>query len=45
MVDVSKLAGCGVLSKLQYADDLGLVSETIRGIRNKFRKWNEVFES
>ena len=28
-----------------YADDLVLMSETIEGLRNKFLKWKEAFES
>ena len=35
----------GALSELLYADDLVLMSETIEGLKNKFLKWNEVFES
>ena len=35
----------GALSELLYADDLDLMSETIEGLRNKFLKWKEVFES
>ena len=34
-----------MLSELQYADDVVLMSETIDGLRNKFIKWKEVFES
>ena len=32
-------------SELLYADDLVLMSETIEGLRNKFIKWKETFES
>ena len=35
----------GELSELLYADDLVLMSETIEGLRNKFIKWKEAFES
>ena len=35
----------GVLSELLYADDLVLMSETIEGLRNKFLKWKDAFES
>ena len=35
----------GALSELLYADDLVLMSETIKGLRNKFFDWKEVFES
>ena len=33
------------LSELLYADDLVLMIETISGLRNKFLKWMEAFES
>ena len=33
------------LSELLYADDLFLISVTIEGLRNKFLKWKEAFES
>ena len=35
----------GALSELLYADDLVLMNETIKRLRNKFLKWMEVFES
>ena len=35
----------GALCAFLYADDLALVSETIEGLRNKFLKWKEAFES
>ena len=35
----------GALSELLYTDDLVLMSETIEGLRNKFIKWKEAFES
>ena len=35
----------GALSELLYVDDLVLMSETIEGLRNKFFKWKETFES
>ena len=35
----------GALSELLYAYDLILMSETIKGLRNKFLKLKEVFES
>ena len=35
----------GALSELLYADDLVMMSETIEGLRNKFIKWKEIFES
>ena len=34
-----------MLSKLLYADDLVLMSETIDGLRNMFLRWEEAFES
>ena len=33
----------GVVSKLHYAGDLAMMSETIEGLKNKFRKRTEVF--
>ena len=39
---VNELA-TSVLSELLYADDIVLVSETIDGPRNKFRKLKEAF--
>ena len=46
LVDVvTEFAREGALSELLYADDLVLMSETIKGLRNKFLKWKEAFES
>ena len=42
---VSDLVREGVLSELVYADDVVLMSETMEGLRDKFRKWKEAFES
>ena len=42
---VTKLERMCVLSELLYDDDLVLMSETIEGLRNKFLKWKESFES
>ena len=42
---VTEFAREGSLSELLYADDLILMSETIMGLRNKFLKWKEAFES
>ena len=42
---VTEFAREGVLSELLYADDLVLMSEIIEGLRNKFLKWREAFES
>ena len=36
VVDVAEFAREGALSQLLYVDDLVLVSETIKGLRNKF---------
>ena len=33
------------LCELLYADDFVLISETIRVLRNKIRKWQEAFRS
>ena len=35
----------GALSELLYGDDLVLMSETIKRLRNKFLRWKETFES
>ena len=35
----------GARSELLYADDTVLMSETIEGLRDKFLKWKEAFES
>ena len=34
----------GLMSEM-YADDLVLTSETMEGLREKFWKWKEAFES
>ena len=34
-----------LMSEMLYADDLVLMSETIDGLREKFWKWKEAFES
>ena len=44
-VDVIELVRECVISKLPYVDDLVLMSEAIKGFRNKFLKWKEDFES
>ena len=41
----TEFAGEGALSKLLYADDLVLLIETIKRLRNKFLKWKEALES
>ena len=41
---VTELAGVGVLCEL-YGDDLVLMNETIKGLRNKFLNWMESFDS
>ena len=35
----------GLMSEMLYADDLVLMSETMEGLREKFWKWKEAFES
>ena len=45
MVDVVTELPEGTLSELLYAADFILMSETIEGLRNKFLKWKEAFES
>ena len=35
----------GVLSELLYGDELVLMSEAIKGLRNRFLQWKEAFES
>ena len=42
---VTEFAREGALSELLYVDDLILMSEATDGLRNKFMKWNEAFES
>ena len=42
---VTEFAREGAISELLYADELVMMSETIEGLRNKFLKWKEAFES
>ena len=35
----------GLMSEMRYADDLVLTSDTMEGLRDKFWKWKEAFES
>ena len=35
----------GLMSEVLYADDLVLMSKTMGGLREKFCKWKEAFES
>mgnify|MGYP001794951142 CR=1 FL=1 len=35
----------GLMGEMLYADDLVLMSETMEGLREKFWKWKEAFES
>ena len=35
----------GALNELLYADDLVQMSETIKGLRNRFLKWKKAFEN
>ena len=44
-VDVTEFTIEGVLSELLYVDDLVLMNDKIEGLRNKFLKWKEAFES
>ena len=41
----TKFAKEGALSELLYADDLFQMSEIMKGLRNKFLKLKEAFES
>ena len=43
--EVNEFARERALSELLYAGDLVLMSETIEGLRDKFLKWKEAFES
>ena len=45
LVDVPNLARQNVLSELLFVGDLGLMSETIEGLGNKFIKWKDAFDS
>ena len=46
MVDViTESVRNGLMSEMLYADDLVLRSETMDGLREKFWKWKEAFES
>ena len=42
---VTERAREGLMHEMLYADDLVLMSETMEGLRVKFRKWKEAFES
>ena len=35
----------GLMSEMLYADDMALTSETMEGLREKFWKWKDAFES
>ena len=43
--DVTEFSKESVLGELLHAVDIVLMSETIKGLKNKFLKWKEVFES
>ena len=43
--DITKFAREGVLSELLHADDLVLMSETIKGLRETFLKWKDVLRA
>ena len=45
VVVVNELDRENAPSDLLYADDLVLISETMKGLMNKFLKWKEAFES
>ena len=46
MVDVvTESVRNGLMSEMLYADDLVLTSETMEGLREKFWKWKEAFQS
>ena len=42
---VTERAREGLMYEMLYADVLVLVSETMEGLREKFWKWKEAFES
>ena len=42
---VTERAREGLMYEMLYADDLVLMSETMEGLREKFWKWKEAFES
>ena len=44
VVVVTKFARDGALSQLPNSDDLVLMIETIKRLRNNFLKWKETFE-
>ena len=45
VADVTEFAREGALSEILYHNDLVLMSETIKGLRNRFLKLKETFES
>ena len=46
MVDViTESVRNGLMSKMLYVNDLVLTSELVEGLREKFWKWEEAFES
>ena len=42
---VTEFARVATFSAMLYADDLVLMSETIKGFRNKLLEWKQAFES
>ena len=42
---ISESVTNGLMNEMLYVDDLVLTSETMEGLREKFRKWKEAFES
>ena len=42
---ISESVTNGLMNEMLYVDGLVLTSETMEGLREKFRKWKEAFES
>ena len=42
---VTESVRAGLMSEILYAEELVLMSETMEGLREKFQKWKEAFES
>ena len=42
---ISESVRNGLMNEMLYVDDLVLTSETMEGLREKFRKWKEAFQS
>ena len=39
------LSGLSAISRLMHADDLDLMTDKIAGLRNKFIKWKDAYQS